>query len=120
MMRTALERGIVEFVNLNLKENEAPIDEVKNLFAKIEELAGDGLLTKSMADWAHAIRDAGNFTLHKPTPPGDEITAKEIMDITEIFLTYAFTMPQKLKELAKHRASLSSAPDNTSPSPEEP
>lgn len=59
----------------------------------IKKLPDDRGLTKSMKDWANEIRLLGNGAAH------DEFNQKEanlIKEFTEMFLTYAFTMPGKM------------------------
>jgi hypothetical protein len=119
-MRTVLERALVAYSNMNSIKRDAPITELKNLCQEIKTLAKDNYLTASMADWADIIKDFGNDSSHRPCHKNVKWMAEEIKNFTIMFLTYAFTMPYKVKELRKLREQSSSAPDNTLPSPEEP
>lgn len=65
---------------------------VNNLSARINRLRDNNLLTPDMAAWAHFVRLDGNESVHTD----EEFTekeAKEVLDFTETFLLYAFTLP---------------------------
>lgn len=65
---------------------------VSNLSARINRLRDNSMLTADMADWAHIVRLDGNESVHTD----EEFTSKEteeILDFTETFLLYAFTLP---------------------------
>lgn len=72
------------------------------LFQRIESLAQEGLITVDLKDWAHIIRDDGNDAAHEeePTTPAK---AKELLDFTELFLMYTFTMPGMVGERKQPR-----------------
>lgn len=64
---------------------------------RIDKLPADVGVTLSMREWAHEIRLLGNEAAHDDDP----FTANEAADLqmfTELFLTYVFTLPLKLKE----------------------
>lgn len=65
---------------------------VNNLSSRINRLKEKNMLTADMADWAHIVRLDGNESVHTD----EEFTeqeAKEILDFTETFLLYSFTLP---------------------------
>jgi hypothetical protein len=67
-----------------------------NLKQRIERLP-DTVVTPSMKEWAQHIRLEGNDAVHGP----DDYTEKDAKDLhtfAEMFLTYAFTLPEMLKK----------------------
>ena len=62
------------------------------LYNRIEALADKNLITPDLKKWAHIIRDDGNEAAHEEEPTSPEF-AKELLDFTELFLMYTFTMP---------------------------
>lgn len=79
------------------KALEAAVKKIKpdgkgNLYSRIEVLETEHLITPDLKDWAHIIRDDGNVAAHEEEPMSLE-SAKELLDFTELFLMYTFTMP---------------------------
>jgi len=66
-----------------------------NLEKRINNLADQHIITRQLAEWAHAIRIDGNFAAHE-LDSVDESFAKELFNFTEIFLMYVFTLPGML------------------------
>jgi hypothetical protein len=67
-----------------------------NLKDRIEKLP-DTVVTPAMKEWAQHIRLEGNDAVHGP----DEYTEKDAKDLhtfAEMFLTYAYTLPEMLKK----------------------
>jgi hypothetical protein len=67
-----------------------------NLKKRIEGLP-DTVVTPAMKEWAQHIRLEGNDAVHGP----DEYTDKDAKDLhafAEMFLTYAYTLPEMLKK----------------------
>ncbi|MBO2926007.1 DUF4145 domain-containing protein [Metapseudomonas otitidis] len=67
-----------------------------SLNARINKLKSDQVITADMADWAHIIRVEGNESAHSD----DESTKEEaqaLIDFTETFLLYAFTLPAMVR-----------------------
>ena len=64
-------------------------------------------VTPAMKEWAHEIRHLGNDAAHDEDP-FTETEAKSLQSFTELFLTYAFTLPGML--LARKPASPSPTP----------
>lgn len=64
---------------------------------RIDALPPDLGITPAMRQWAHEIRDLGNDAAHEEEP-FTEPEAKALHAFTEMFLTYAFTLPGMLAE----------------------
>lgn len=62
------------------------------LFARIEALATDNIITNAMKDWAHHVRGAGNDALHDDQEMSEE-DAVQMRLFTETFLQYAYELP---------------------------
>ncbi len=67
-----------------------------NLYQRIEKLREDGLITDSLKDWAHVIREDGNKAAHEIEPVTED-HAQELIDFCELFLMYTFTMPKMIE-----------------------
>ncbi|KKC66850.1 hypothetical protein WR33_22650 [Vibrio parahaemolyticus] len=68
-----------------------------SLYRRIEKLYDDNVITVSLKDWAHIIREDGNVAAHE-IDPVDEKHAQELIDFCELFLMYTFTMPQMIAD----------------------
>ncbi len=64
----------------------------ETLYIRIDALANDGLITRDLKDWAHAVRLDGNQPIHSDVELSED-EAKDIVAFTEAFLMYAFTLP---------------------------
>ncbi len=64
---------------------------------RIDALPQELGITPAMKEWAHEIRDLGNDAAHEEEP-FSEAEARSLHAFTEMFLTYAFTLPGMLKE----------------------
>lgn len=67
-----------------------------NLKQRIERLP-DTVVTPSMKEWAQHIRLEGNDAVHGPEEYTEQ-DAKDLHTFAELFLTYAFTLPEMLKK----------------------
>ncbi|MGH1376121.1 MAG: DUF4145 domain-containing protein [Alphaproteobacteria bacterium] len=67
-----------------------------NLFKRIEALEKSGIITSDLKEWAHLIRKDGNGAAHEEQPVTKQY-AEDLLSFTEMFLTYTFTMPQRIK-----------------------
>ena len=67
------------------------------LHQRIGQLAGRHLITPAMGDWAHLIRLEGNVATHDEEKPFDQAEADQIQAFTELFLIYAFTLPERVR-----------------------
>ncbi|WP_083491440.1 DUF4145 domain-containing protein [Thauera sp. 27] len=77
-------------------------DMTGTLAHRIDLLATRHEITKSLAEWAHAIRFDGNTAAHDTDPVTVEF-ARNLRDFTELFLMYVFTLPAMLEQ--RRRAS---------------
>ncbi|MBD6946037.1 DUF4145 domain-containing protein [Vibrio parahaemolyticus] len=68
-----------------------------SLYRRVEKLYDDNLITVSLKEWAHIIREDGNVAAHE-IDPVDEKHAQELIDFCELFLMYTFTMPQMIAD----------------------
>lgn len=59
---------------------------------RIDTLPDNIGITPAMKEWAHNIRDLGNDAAHEDEP-FQENEAKDLQSFSELFLTYAFTLP---------------------------
>jgi hypothetical protein len=66
---------------------------LQNRIDSLPEATG---VTPAMKEWAHQIRHLGNDAAHEDDPFTEE-EAKNLQAFTELFLTYAFTLPGMLK-----------------------
>jgi hypothetical protein len=74
--------------------------QVGNLGPRIDTLAARGKLTEDLRQWAHHVRLEGNDAAHDEDPfTKDE--AEELLDFTELFLTYVFSLPGRMKDKMK-------------------
>ncbi|HJS84278.1 MAG TPA: DUF4145 domain-containing protein [Acetobacteraceae bacterium] len=64
---------------------------------RIDTLPQEFGITSAMKEWAHEIRNLGNDAAHEEEP-FTEAEAKALHAFTDMFLTYAFTLPGMLKE----------------------
>ncbi len=64
---------------------------------RINKLADHHLITPAMRDWAHQIRDDGNEANHGEDEVFEQSDAKQMQAFTELFLVYAFTMPERVR-----------------------
>lgn len=75
------------------------------LDAKIDEMAGQGLIRKAVAEQAHEIRHMGNSTAHgdlgDPVTPDD---AEEVLNLMAEVLNEVWQAPARSSRLAKARA----------------
>ena len=62
---------------------------------RIDNLPAATGVTPAMKEWAHEIRHLGNDAAHEEDP-FTEAEAKSLQAFTELFLTYAFTLPGML------------------------
>lgn len=75
----------------------APNKRDKTLYARINELVTEGLLTEAMGEWSHEIRLDGNDAVHDEEPE-TEADAHVMHRFAEALLTYSFTLPAMVEE----------------------
>lgn len=82
---------------IDIATKELHLGDEDKLVRRITALRATGLITQEMADWAHIVRIDTNGAIHS-----DEEFTKEDVDqllkFTEVFLTYAFTLPAMVKD----------------------
>ena len=69
-----------------------------NLASRIDKLSEMGILTSSMKDWAHAVREIGNEAVHE-LGGGTHDDAKELLEFIRLFLHLAFELPVEIERL---------------------
>jgi Domain of unknown function (DUF4145) len=67
-----------------------------NLKQRIERLP-DSVVTPAMKEWAQHIRLSANDAVHEPEEFSG-VDAQQLHIFAELFLTYAFTLPEMLKK----------------------
>jgi hypothetical protein len=68
-----------------------------NIKGRIDALAAENILTPDLKNWAHEVRLGGNDAAHDLDPFTQE-EAGELLDFAELYLTYVYTLPGRLKE----------------------
>lgn len=97
-----LKRGTLETSQLlcrkalDLATKELIGNDNDTLFRRIENLAARNLITPQMAQWAHLVRIQGNESAHSDETSTEE-EAQALLDFTETFLLYAFTLPEMVR-----------------------
>jgi Domain of unknown function (DUF4145) len=66
-----------------------------SIFELINSMPADAGLTVAMKEWGHEIRRLGADAAHDEDPFAED-EAKSLQSYTELFLTYAFTLPGML------------------------
>ena len=64
---------------------------------RIDQLADQHLITPAMRDWGHLIRLEGNSATHDEDEVFEQSDAEQMQAFTELFLIYAFTLPERVK-----------------------
>jgi hypothetical protein len=82
-------------LELGLKDLSPDVDAWK-LEKRIDKMAGLGLLTVDLKDWAHELRLDGNDAMHDSgdTTKEDAIQTREL---TRFVLMYLYTLPESVK-----------------------
>jgi hypothetical protein len=68
-----------------------------NIQGRIDALAAANKLTPDLKDWAHQVRLGGNDAAHDLDPFTQE-EADELLDFADLYLTYVYSLPARLKE----------------------
>ena len=89
--------GVMSRKALDTATRKLKPDAKGNLYKRIEALAAVNLITPDLKNWAHIIRDDGNDAAHEEEPTTQDF-AQELLDFTELFLMYTFTMPGMVKD----------------------
>jgi Domain of unknown function (DUF4145) len=67
-----------------------------NIRDRIDALAAKDLLTPDLMEWAHQVRLGGNDAAHDEDPYTPE-EAEELLSFAELYLTYVYSLPGRLK-----------------------
>jgi hypothetical protein len=94
----AMSRKTVDVATKDLMKDVAK--QIRDLAPRIDALANAGRLTEDLRKWAHHVRLGGNDATHDEDPFTKE-EAEELLDFTELFLIYVYTLPGKMKEKMK-------------------
>jgi hypothetical protein len=90
---------------LLLKEDSAKFGNIKG---RIDELAKRNALTPDLQEWAHQVRLGGNDAAYDKDP-FTKPEAEELLDFTELYLTYVYTLPGRLAERKAQAAAAKAA-----------
>ena len=91
----AMSRKVVDVSTQKLLGDESK--KYGNIRDRIDALANKGALTGDLKDWAHQVRLGGNDAAHDEDPYSKE-EAEELLDFAELYLTYVYNLPGRLKE----------------------
>ena len=100
VFRKALQRATTALAKAHSMD---PFESKTTLHRRINALAKDGHLTDSMRDLATAIRLDGNEAAHEEDQDFDKDAATQIQEFTELFLIYAFNLPERVKLASQSR-----------------
>lgn len=79
-------------IDISTKELLGDIARNETLYQRISVLRDNDRITEQMKNWAHIIRIDSNPAVHSDEEFSHE-EAEEILNFTELFLLYAFTLP---------------------------
>ena len=91
-------------IDVSTKMQLGPVEEKKynNNRQRIDALATSGSITSDMKDWAHVVRVGGNEAVHDDDPFKQE-EAEDLLNFTELYLIYVYTLPGRLKARRERR-----------------
>ena len=92
MFRRVLERATIAL---------DPSSHADSLYIRIEKLAKASVISKELQESATIIRIEGNTAAHGAREEFTRETAEQLHQFTELFLTYAFTLPAKVRAYYK-------------------
>src|SRR5579875_1785339 len=90
-----MSRKVVDISTQRLLEAES--GNYRNIYQRVEAVAAKGLLTPELKEWAHELRLGGGDAAHDLNPFTQE-EADELLEFAELYLTYVYTLPNRLKE----------------------
>ena len=91
-------RRVLEIATKDL----APGTERDNLRKRISDLVANGTMDPGMGELADCIRDEGNFAAHD-VDDFDQESAEQLHEFTSLFLTYTYTLPQRIRDATVKR-----------------
>lgn len=78
-------------------------DKSKRLKEQIEELAGKGVITNDLKEWADVVRWVGNDAAHPSKEEVTEKDAEDILKLAEQFMHVIYVAPAIAKEMREKR-----------------
>jgi hypothetical protein len=81
----------------------------QDLRERIDALAGQGVVTGSLRDWAHKVRLDGNLAVHEIEGTSED--ARELVEFVKLFLQVCFELPHAIA--AKQHGQSAAGPENT-------
>jgi hypothetical protein len=91
----AMSRKVVDVSTQQLLASESK--KYGTIKQRIDALADNNAITPDLKGWAHEIRLGGNDAAHDEDPY-TEPEAIELLDFADLYLTYVYSMPGRLKE----------------------
>ena len=102
-------RGVLEEALRELEQANSQTPNRNTLLVnRIDNLCERGIITKSVAEWAHEIRLDGNRSAHELV--GDPDLAVVYLDFLKVFLEVAFVLPKKIEAVRTHKAQKQASP----------
>ena len=86
----------------------ADASKFRDMRDRIDELGKRHQLTPDLVIWAHEVRLGGNDAVHDEDP-FTQTEAEELLDFTELYMTYVYTLPGRLAERKARAASAKAA-----------
>lgn len=102
----AMSRKVVDVSSQQLLGKDT--SKFRNIKERIDELANRSIITNDLKDWAHEIRLGGNEAAHDMRP-FSETEAEELVDFSELYLTYVYTLPKRLSDRKARSAAAKAA-----------
>ena len=96
-------RKVLQRATTSLAQQEPEFTKL-TLAKRVAQLADNLLITPGMRDWAEIIRLDGNEAAHEEDEPFTEVSATQLKDFTELFLIYAFTLPERVRRAREEAA----------------
>lgn len=94
-------RGVMEVALQELETKAGAPPSKAPLIKRIDQLAGQGLITAGLAEWAHQIRLDGNRSAHELV--GDPAVARAYVDFLKLFLEVSFDLPERISKMKSAR-----------------
>jgi hypothetical protein len=91
----AMSRKVVDVSTQMLLGTDAT--KYKSIKDRIDGLGARHQLTPDLKEWAHEVRLGGNDASHDKDP-FTQAEAEELLDFTELYLTYVYSLPGRLAE----------------------
>ncbi len=82
---------------------------------EIDDLAGKGIITHDLKDWADNVRWIGNDASHPDSPSVEQDDAEDILKLADQFLQVIYVTPAIAKDLKKKRQAKKAAKGKKKP-----